>query len=99
RTGPGAVAIGRALVEAKRRYLAETPIMRGIHEKTLLEVTLYGLPMVKFNLPGARLSRPAPGGEVGSVAAVTSGPGAGHNLKKGNLSFAPVLTRVDKTLH
>ncbi len=98
RTGTGPVSVGRALVVAKRRYLADTAIVRGIHEKTLLQVTLYGLPMVKFNLPGARLTRPVPVADVTSVLPVASGPGAALNLKRGELSFTPVLTRVDKTL-
>ena len=98
RTGTGPVSIGRAVVEAKRRYLADTAIMRGIHEKTLLQVTLYGLPMVKFNYPGARLDAPAPGGDVAFVSAVTSGPGSAQNLGAGELVFNPTLTRVDRTL-
>lgn len=98
RTGTGPVAVGRALVEAKRRYLADTAIMRGIHEKTLLELTLYGLPMVKFNLPGARLSPPAPTGDVAGVAPVATGPGAVHSLKQAELSVVPVLTQMYKTL-
>lgn len=98
RTGTGPVSVGRALVDAKRRYLADTPTMRGIHEKTLLELSLYGLPMVKFDLPGTRLTAPVATSEVLSVASVPSGPGAAHGLKLGELAFNPVLTLVNKTL-
>ncbi|MEO7702479.1 MAG: HYR domain-containing protein [Opitutus sp.] len=98
RTGTGPVSVGRALVEAKRRYLADTPTMRGIHEKTLLELALYGLPMVKINLAGARLNQASPTGEISSVAGVNTGPGVGHGLKRGELAFNPVLTLVNKTL-
>ncbi len=98
RTGSGPVSIGQALVQAKRRYLADTAIMRGIHEKTLLELTLYGLPMVKFNLPGARLSQPTPAGDVAGVTPVNTGPGLPLSLKTGELSFSPVLSRVDQAL-
>ena len=98
RTGTGPVSVGRALVDAKRRYLAETSIMRGIHEKTLLEVTLYGLPMVKINLPGARLPRTTAGGDIPAVTGLVSGPGVAHQLKQADLVVRPTLTRVDRTL-
>lgn len=60
RTGPmvdgrGAVSIGKALVRAKQRYLAQTPDIRGLHRKSLLISTLFGLPMLKLDMPGARL--------------------------------------------
>lgn len=98
RTGTGPVSVGRALVDAKRRYLAETSIMRGIHEKTLLEVTLYGLPMVKINLPGARLTRATAGGDIPLVTGIGSGPGVAHGLKQADLTFNPTLTRVNRIL-
>ena len=49
------MSVGDALVSAKQRYLAETTTLGGIHQKALLEATLYGLPMSAVNLP-------APGG-------------------------------------
>lgn len=98
RTGAGSVPVGRALVGAKRRYLMDTALMRGIHEKTLLQVVLYGLPMVKVNLPGARLTPSVPAGDVGATVAVPTGPGVAQGLRTGNLAFAPALTRVDRTL-
>jgi hypothetical protein len=55
RRGSGPVSIGQALREAKIKYLEETPLMRGIHEKTLVQVALYGLPMTKIDMPGDRL--------------------------------------------
>ena len=48
---------GKALVQAKQAYLAATPEMSGIHEKSVLEATLFGLPMLQFDLAG---SHPAP---------------------------------------
>ena len=98
RTGSGSIAIGRALVDAKRLYLMDTAIMRGIHEKTLLQVVLYGLPMVKVNLPGTRINPTAPAVDVATTAPVATGPGASQGLRTGNLSFNPLLTRVDRTL-
>ena len=64
RTGSGPVAVGQALVAAKQRYLATTPQLVGLHEKALLQATLYGLPMLKFNLPGVRIPPPAGGSVV-----------------------------------
>ena len=40
------IAVGEALVQAKLAYLAATPDIRGLHEKALLEATLFGLPML-----------------------------------------------------
>ena len=37
RAGDGPVAVGKALAKAKSLYLAETPLMRGLHEKALLQ--------------------------------------------------------------
>ena len=51
RVGSGPVRVGSALVAAKQQYLAETPTLGGIHQKALLEATLYGLPMSAVNLP------------------------------------------------
>src|SRR3972149_5295775 len=51
RAGSGPGALAKALGQAKQAYLANTPVMRGIHEKSLLEATLFGLPMLKVDLP------------------------------------------------
>ena len=49
------VAVGDALTAAKQQYLIDTPSLSGIHQKALLEATLFGLPMAGVNMPGARL--------------------------------------------
>lgn len=55
----GAIAIGQALVNAKRAYVASLPALRGIDEKALMEATLYGLPMWSVDLgTNGRLVRP-----------------------------------------
>ncbi len=54
RAGSGPVAVGDALVAAKQDYLAETTELRAIHEKSLLVATLFGLPMLRFDLPAGR---------------------------------------------
>src|SRR5205823_6264815 len=59
------VAVGEALVQAKLAYLAATPDIRGLHEKALLEATLFGLPMLGVNMPSGRA---AVGGTAGAVS-------------------------------
>ena len=59
RAGTGPVAVGKALVRAKQTYLAATPQMRGIDDKTLLQATLFGLPMLSVDLPAGRGTPPA----------------------------------------
>ena len=58
RYGAGPVSLGKALVGAKQTYLENTPRMRGIHEKSLLQATLFGLPMLKVDLPTGRINPP-----------------------------------------
>lgn len=58
RTGSEPVAVGKALLRAKQRYLATTADLRGIHEKSVLQATLFGLPMLRFDLAGERLPLP-----------------------------------------
>lgn len=54
RAGIGARSIGKALLAAKRAYLKNTPIPQEIHEKSVLQTTLFGLPMFRVNLPENR---------------------------------------------
>src|SRR5206468_2631580 len=95
--GSGAIAVGEALVRAKLAYLTLTPDVRGIHQKALLEATLYGLPMLGVNMPGGR-----GGASVGSGAVVpvlvAGGPARELGLKTFDLSTAPQLTSNSKTL-
>jgi hypothetical protein len=99
RTGSGPVTIGDALNRAKRRYLEETPLMRGIHEKTLVQVTLYGLPMLKFDAPGERLTATVKGMPLATdPALVSGGPGRLLGLQRAELSFTPDLERQDLEL-
>ncbi len=59
RYGAGPVAIGMALANAKRAYVSSLTSLGGIDEKALAEATLYGLPMLGYNLPaGTRLTPP-----------------------------------------
>ena len=48
----GPVSIGHALNAAKLAYITQVPTIRGTHEKVLLEATVFGLPMLRVDLPG-----------------------------------------------
>jgi len=92
RTGTGPIALGQALVAAKQRYLAQTAQITGIDEKTLVEMTLYGLPMMKVNMPGQRITPPTDASIVGTPTAVTTGPGSELGLRVGQPAVIPTFT-------
>ena len=98
RTGSGPVSIGQAVVKAKQQYLAETAQLTGIDQKTLVEMTLYGLPMMKVNMPGARLTPPAENSIVSTTDLVTTGPGVNFGLHSSVVALNPVVTTHTKTL-
>ncbi len=83
RTGTGAVPIGVASVAAKQEYLNTHVDLAGIDEKTLLETTLYGLPMLRMNMPGQRLTPAASSSIVTSSTGEATGPGAKLGLSIG----------------
>jgi predicted outer membrane repeat protein len=85
RYGSGPVAVGKALAQAKQAYLADTPLLRGIHEKSLLEATLFGLPMFAVDLP-TRISPPSDASIVPAITAFSGDPGASLGLKSYDLN-------------
>src|SRR6185503_1137974 len=98
RTGSGPISIGQAVVKAKQQYLAETAQLTGIDQKTLIEMTLYGLPMMKVNMPGARITAPAENSIVSSTSAVSGGPGVSFGLRSSVVVLNPTLTTHTKIL-
>jgi hypothetical protein len=98
RTGAGVVPVGAALVRAKQQYLASTPDIRGLHEKALLEATLFGLPMLGVNMPGARLPAPGAGSVVNALTPFTTNPGSTLGLNFFDLTVTPTLTPVQVLL-
>jgi hypothetical protein len=98
-TGGGAVQIGTALLDAESQYLASLDELNGLEEKSLLEITLYGLPMLNVQEP-SRSSTPVPApstiGVVTGSNLVTSGtPGSILGTQEYDLpvtvpSFLPV---------
>ena len=95
--GTGPVAIGKALALAKALYLAETPAMRGLHEKALLQTTLFGLPMLQVNLPGDRGPLPSDTSVVSDLNPAPQ-PGQAFGLQFKDLGFQPGLARQTSDL-
>ena len=98
RTGTGPIALGTVLTAAKRAYLSSTPQLSGIDEKTLVEMTLYGLPMMKVDFPGSRLTPSTSASIVGSASPVPSGPGASFGLSSATKVLAPTATQRTRSL-
>ncbi|HVM70346.1 MAG TPA: MBG domain-containing protein [Anaerolineales bacterium] len=91
RYGSGPVAVGQALVKAKQAYLAAIPEMRGIHEKALLEASLFGLPMMQYDLPG-RTTAPVDTSVVTSTTGFTTKLGTDLGLRYADLHVAPTFS-------
>ena len=97
RTGDSLVSVGQALVEAKQQYLAETAQLTGIDQKTIVEMTLYGLPMMKVDMPGTRLPAPSGNSIVGGTT-TTSNPGANYGLSSTVVTLDPEVHTEMKSL-
>jgi hypothetical protein len=92
------VAIGKALVRAKQRYLAQTPAIKGIHEKSLLIPTIYGLPMFSIDFQGETWTPLPRQPDFTSPPRVAGGAGAALELRQTDITTATVTTEVTKTL-
>ncbi|HEY6959468.1 MAG TPA: hypothetical protein VI814_11645 [Candidatus Limnocylindria bacterium] len=92
RYGTGAVPTGLALSNAKRDYVSELAALRGIDEKALGELTLYGLPFFGVDLPSGRLARAAAGTVTPTPSTRTAG------LATYDLTPTYTLTRHDDAL-
>ncbi len=97
RVGTGPVPIGQALADAKQRYLANSAQLRGIDIKTLAIATLYGLPMMKVNMPGERLTLPSDPSIV-ATGDLTSIPGNPYGLQQAEKTITPALTTMHVNL-
>jgi CSLREA domain-containing protein len=98
RMGNGPVSLGAALIAAKQQYLSSKPTMRGIDQKTLLEATLFGLPMLSVNLPG-RINPPAEPSIVNTLSGYSTDPGASLGLSSADITLTPALTLQSQTLN
>ena len=82
--GNAPVPVGTALVQAKQDYLSGLSTVSGIDQKSMLEATLYGLPMTGFDAPG----RTPIGSDVSQADPQAVGadtPGATFGLKTDDL--------------
>jgi hypothetical protein len=98
RYGTGPVSVGKALVAAKQTYLADTPILRGIDEKSLLQATLFGLPMLRVDLPFGRIDPPSDPPVVNTTTDYLSNPGLTLGLRYADLSVNATLTPITRVL-
>ncbi len=89
--GSAPVAVGAALLAAKQQYLSSLDQVNGLEEKALLEITLYGLPMLGLQEPD---QQPAPGTAASSVTPVpapSGTPGGTLGLESALLDVHPAL--------
>jgi len=93
RTGNEPVSVGQALVNAKQQYLAETAQLTGIDQKTLSEMTLYGLPMMKVDM-----IRTGSQGEDSIVSTPDPVPGANFGLSSTVVTLDPEVHTEMKSL-
>jgi CSLREA domain-containing protein len=91
------VPLGQALMAAKRDYLARTPEMRGLHEKSLLQITLFGLPMMTLDMPN-RLAVPTVDSLNPTPTTVATKPGLTLGLTSFDTTIALPATAVTRTL-
>ena len=94
----GSVPIGPALVAAKQGYLASTPVLTGIHQKTVLEATLYGLPMMSVSFPASSSLATSPSSIVSATTVATNNPGMTLGLTSADVSITPSLITQTETL-
>ncbi len=90
--GSGPVPLGQALVKAKQQYLANTPVMRGIDQKAVLESTLFGLPMISVNMPNGRITPTTAASIATNPTTFTTNPGKTLGLAYADASLATNLT-------
>ena len=96
---PGAISVGQALVRAKQAYLADTGVeFDGVFEKSLLVSALFGLPMLRVEMPGQPSAEAVLPPIVTATQPVTSGPGASYGLLLADVTVAPVVTTTERTL-
>jgi hypothetical protein len=98
RTGSGPISLGQALVAAKQQYLAQTAQLTGIDEKTIVEMTLYGLPMMKVDMPGTRINPTPETPIVNTTSPVPTSTGATPGLSSTPAELNPVVTTNTKPL-
>ena len=96
---PGAIAIGQALVRAKQDYLADTGVeFDGVFEKSLLVSALFGLPMLRVEMPGIPSTETVLPPLVTGTQAVPGAPGAALGLQFADVTVAPLTIESQRIL-
>ncbi|WP_298135252.1 Ig-like domain repeat protein [Micropruina sp.] len=98
RVGSGPVAVGDALVAAKQRYLRTNASLGGIDQKTVLEATLYGLPMLGVDLPSAGRVAPETDASIADPQPVAGGAGGALGLTSDDIDVSPTLQQHTRQL-
>jgi hypothetical protein len=94
RAGNGPISVGQALVRAKQRYLAEAPQLHDLDEKTLLQATVFGLPMLSVDMSFGRAGVTPLSLDVSVIGSLNSfpiDPGATLGLEYFDLAVSPTL--------
>src|SRR5207344_394983 len=96
--GSGPVSLGNALIDAKQDYLASTPDIRVLHAKSILEATLFGLPMLSVDMPHGRIPAPTTSSPISPTT--VSGPAASLGLQSADkLLTTPTSTGSPAASH
>ena len=72
--------------------------MRGIHEKSVLQATLFGLPMLRVDLPAGRINPPVEPPVVTGTSGFVTNPGLTLGLRAADITITPVLTEHTRVL-
>ena len=96
RYGSGPVSVGEALARAKQTYLEETPDIRGLHRKALLQSALFGLPMLRIDMPAGRIAAPTRVSTIGATTGYTTNPGLTLGLSSADTTVlsAPLTAKT-----
>ena len=88
----GAQPVGTALLSTEWRYLAGLDQINGLQEKALLQITLFGLPMLGIKMPTQTTAPGATQSLVNDAATVPSGPGKALGLQQAAVTVAATYT-------
>jgi hypothetical protein len=91
------MSVGAAEVAAKQDYLTDYPELNGVDEKTLLETTLFGLPMMRVVVPNPQTITTLPS-IVSGTTSVAGGPGQPVSLSTADLDLSPGLQQHTQTM-
>ncbi len=95
--GNSPMPLGQALTDAKHKYMVGTANWRGIHTKSVMQATLFGLPMLRVDLAQRSAAKqPLATADVTQIDAVTpftTNPGLTLDLAYADLTVTPPLTR------